>query len=142
LKIVLNDATENGVNTNLKYKSKKFIKVTEDADSIYLTPLELNKLAKLDLSNDTTLDVVRDMFVIGCYTGLRFIDYTRVNASHIVDGMLEMKQTKTGNDVVIPIQDDVQRIMDKYNGISPRAISNQRTPKNNRCNDTRNEYGV
>jgi Phage integrase SAM-like domain len=127
LKIILNDATEQGVNTNLKYKSRKFKKVTEPSDSIYLSPLELDKLAKLDLSHNLTLDAVRDMFVIGCYTGLRYSDYTRVNSSHVIDGMIEIKQQKTAKKVVIPIQQDVQRILDKYKGNMPTPISNQRT---------------
>jgi hypothetical protein len=76
IKTILNEATERGINTNLQYKSRKFSVTSENTDAIYLTEAEINKLEALDLCMNKRLESVRDLFVIGCYTGLRFSDWS------------------------------------------------------------------
>lgn len=128
LKVILNEATERGLNTNIQFKSRKFSTTTEQTDSIYLDDKDLNELEKLDLSKNSRLDNVRDLFLIGCYTGLRFSDFSILTPEQINDGYIEIKeQTKTGNPVVIPVHPTVKRIINKYDGKLPKAISNQKT---------------
>lgn len=127
IKSVLNDATERGINTNLAYKSKLFKRVTEKTDSIYLNEVELEALAKLDLSHKKGHEQVRDLFLVGCYTGLRFSDLSRLNAELIKDDFIEITQQKTSEPVVIPVHPKVKQILDKYDGQLPKAISNQKT---------------
>jgi integrase len=127
LKSILNEATERGLNKNLQYKSKKFSTTREQTDSIYLNDKELKEIEHLDLSNKPRLDNVRDLFLIGCYTGLRFSDFSILKTEQMKDEFIEIKeQTKTGNPVVIPIHQIVKKIVNKYNGELPRAISNQK----------------
>jgi site-specific recombinase XerD len=127
LKTILNEATDRGINSNLQFKAKKFSTTSETTDSIYLTESELKEIGELDLSNKTRLEAVRDLFLVGCYTGLRFSDFSILKPDQMKDGFIEIKeQTKTGNPVVIPIHSEVSRIVAKYNGELPRAISNQR----------------
>ena len=127
IKLVLNDATERGVNTNLSFKSKRFVTVREKSDSIYLKENEIKEIETLDLSNDTKLERVRDLFLIGCNTGLRYSDYSILKPEQIKDGFIETTQIKTGEPVVIPIHPTVKRIIEKYNGVLPLSISNQKT---------------
>jgi integrase len=127
LKSILNEATERGLNKNLQYKSKKFSTTREQTDSIYLSEKELKEVEDVNLSNNSRLDNVRDLFLIGCYTGLRFSDFSILKTEQMKDGFIEIKeQTKTGNPVVIPIHQVVKKIVNKYNGELPRAISNQK----------------
>lgn len=126
IKTILNEATERGINNNLQYKSRKFSVTSENTDAIYLNEEELNKLEALDLSTNNRLDSVRDLFLIGSYTGLRFSDWASLTPERIKDGFIEVTQTKTGNPIVIPVHSTVQRILDKYNGQLPRLISNQK----------------
>ena len=127
LKSILNEATERGVNNNFQYKSKKFSTTREQTDSIYLSEKELKDIEDLDLSNNPRLDNVRDLFLIGCYTGLRFSDFSILKSEQMKDGFIEIKkQTKTSNPVVIPIHQVVNRIVEKYNRELPRSISNQK----------------
>ena len=70
IKIFLNEATERGYNQNLEYKKKKFKVTKEDSDSIYLNLKELDSFYKLKLESISNLDKVRDLFLVGCYTGL------------------------------------------------------------------------
>jgi integrase len=127
IKMIMNDATERGINTNLSYKSKRFITIREKSDNIYLNENEIEEIENLDLSNDTRLERVRDLFLIGCYTGLRYSDYSILQPEQMKDGFIETTQIKTGDPVAIPIHPTVKRIVEKYNSILPASISNQNT---------------
>ena len=85
IKVYLNDATDKGVNKNLSFKNKKFSAVTEKSDSIYLNDKELLKLFRLNLRSNRTYENVRVLFLIGCYTGLRYSDYSILSKDHIID---------------------------------------------------------
>ncbi len=126
LKSLLNEATEKGINTNLKYKSHRFKAFTETADAIYLNEAELQKLYKLDLSNYSKLEKVRDLFLIGCYSGLRFGDFNTIKPELIKDGFLHIEQHKTQGKIIIPLHRIVIEILEKYEGILPKPISNQK----------------
>lgn len=126
IKLIMNDATERGLNTNLDFKSKRFITIREKVDSIYLNEKELLAMGSLDLSNEPRLEKVRDMFLIGCYTGLRFSDFSTLNPNDIENDMIRIIQQKVKQPVIVPIHDKVKEIVLKYNGVLPKAISNQK----------------
>ena len=129
IKLIMNEATEAGYNTNLAFRSKKFVVLREDAQNVYLTEDELRKIEGLDLSISPRLDRVRDMFLVGCHTGLRFSDFSILKPNQIKDGFIETTQIKTGGAVVIPVHDVVKNILAKYNGQLPQAITNQKFNK-------------
>jgi integrase len=104
----------------------KFKIITEETDSIYLNQDELKLLYDLDLSNNKRLESVRDIFLIGAWTGLRFSDLHQVTLNNIVDNLIKIKQTKTGKDVVIPLHPIVKAILAKYNNKLPKILSNQK----------------
>jgi integrase len=130
LKTIMNAATEDGYNINLDYQKKKFRVVTEETDKIYLTEDELLKLYELDLSNNKRLDPVKDLFIIGAYTGLRFGDMEKLTGENFIlsDKMNYLKITtqKTDINVMIPLKDIILSIYNKYEGKLPRCISNQK----------------
>ncbi|WP_081661787.1 site-specific integrase [Gillisia sp. JM1] len=125
LKTVLNEATDQGYNTNKTYKSKNFKVLKEDVDNIYLNELELKILLDLDLSDDKKLEKVRDLFIVGCYTGVRFSDLGQLNHQNIKGEMIYIKAQKTGKDLVIPILGETRAIIDKYDGYLPKPFTNQ-----------------
>lgn len=131
LKAFLNEATERGINKNLAYKSRRFKVPSEETDAIYLSVEELNRLYRLDLSDNPRLERVRDSLIVGCWTGLRFGDLSRISPQDFgedVDGKyIEIETRKTGGVVVIPVHPMVDSIRKRYigktlNGL-PRAIS-------------------
>ncbi|MFN3382067.1 MAG: site-specific integrase, partial [Runella zeae] len=126
LKVFLNEATAKGINTKSDYKSRRFKVVKENADSIYLSEKELQSLYEFDLSKNTRLERVRDLFIVGCWTGLRFSDLVSISPEHVRQGIITIEQSKTGFKVIIPCHPIVRAIMDKYKGSLPRAISNQK----------------
>ncbi len=130
LKLFLNEATERGYNTNLEYKSRKFTIKKEETTHIYLTIEELEKISSLNLSKNKRLEKIRDLFLIGCFTGLRFSDFSQLQEKHFKDfegvEVIEVITQKTKQKVVIPVHPKVKRIIQKYDGVLPRSISNQK----------------
>jgi len=128
IKTVLHDATLRGINSNTTFEG--FTVITEETDSIYLDEEEISAIMEADLSQYPHLDRVRDLFLIGCHTGLRFSDYSRITNENIKGRFIEIaKQQKTGKPVVIPVHPVVRSILKKYKGDLPKSISNQKTNK-------------
>ena len=127
LKVFLNEATERGLNTNLDFKKRKFKKLSEDNDKIYLSKEELDLIYKHDFSKKLKLERVRDLFIIGCFTGLRFSDFTQIKSENIIEGnKIKIRTQKTGEIVVIPLHQYVKEILTKYEGRIPRPLTNQK----------------
>ncbi len=130
LKTFLNLATEKGINTNLAYKSRLFKAPQETIDHIFLNDEELDKIHKTDFGEKLYLDRVRDQFLIGCHTGLRFSDFTQLKKENYREtnygSVFNVITYKTDERVIIPIKPIVKGIWDKYNGNLPRPISNQK----------------
>ncbi len=85
------------------------------------------------MSKDPRLDRVLDLFLIGCYTGLRFSDYTQLRPANITYGgtILSVTTQKTRSRVAIPLNANVLAILAKYDrgdgpGVLPPAMSNQK----------------
>lgn len=126
IKTVVNEALELGIVVNPQIKSKKFNVSKEDTENIYLSESELKEIEDLDLSNNQRLDNVRDLFLIGAFTGLRFSDWTQITSDKINNGFIEITQNKTSDSVVIPLHPVVNRILNKYDGVLPKLITNQK----------------
>ena len=125
LKVFLREAFDEGMTTNNIFTHRKFRSINSVADTIYLTPIEIKEILNLDLKTNLKLDRVRDMFIIGCYTGLRFSDIINIKPENINDGMIEITQVKTKEKVAIPMTREVERLLSKYNN-SLHKISNQK----------------
>ncbi len=99
------------------FSIKHIIPERIDIDSIYLTEKELLKLEKLDLLG--SIKICRDLFLIGCETGLRFSDLCSIHKSQIKEGMLEIRPQKTRNStnkrILIPLSKRVITIIKTYN---------------------------
>jgi integrase len=128
LKTFMNSATERGYNSNLFFRSKSFRVITEKSEKIYLRETEIEQLLKLDLAKNPKLDRVRDLFIVGCWTGLRFSDFSNIQPENIKGDFIEITTKKTAEEVVIPIHPIVKKIIKKYSDITknslPPSISN------------------
>lgn len=130
LKVFMDVAFENGLHQNSSYQNKRFKVVSEDTTHVYLEEDELQTIYNLDLSNNKKLESVRDYFVIGCRTGLRFSDFGSLKKKNIIEHngrkFFQIKTVKTGEIVVIPFHAQTSAILEKYNFELPRLISNQK----------------
>jgi site-specific recombinase XerD len=100
----------------------------EETDSIYLTESEILQLLEIKDFDDPIHEQVRDVFVVGCFTAMRFSDYSMIDPSAIRNNRLEFVQKKTGGKVTIPIHPVVNTILKKYDNVLPKV------PKNNEFN--------
>jgi integrase len=125
LKRFLNVATIKGINTNMIFKSGEFKAPDKKVKHITLDEDEINLLYGMDLTG--YLEKARDIFIIGCRTGLRVSDYGKcVDDNVSISGLICIDETdKTGEPVYIPMHWQVKRILDKYNGL-PTLISDQK----------------
>ena len=130
IKTFLSEATERGLNQNVAFKSKRFKVLQEDSDAVYLNEKEVEALGELDLSKHPKLAKVRDLFVVGCWVGLRFSDLREVKSDNFVEDedtrLLRVRAIKTGEEVFIPLHPTVEGILNRYDGHLPRSISNQK----------------
>ena len=106
----------------------------------YLTAEQVRKVEHMSLKG--VEDRVRDAFLIGCYTGLRFSDITTLRDEHLQNGWLTKKMAKTGFMVEIPVADlfggKLLQIVEKYNG----HISNLTKSLGSNCTVNRTLRGI
>ncbi|MGY0391195.1 phage integrase SAM-like domain-containing protein [Bizionia sp. KMM 8389] len=125
---ILNRATEDGVNTFLKYKHREFKVLSEETVSIYLTEKEIDSLYRANLTATPNWELARDIFLIGYYTGQRVSDYNGISKDQIktFDGkrVFEFTQQKTNKKVYVPIHSRVEAIMKaRHNGSPPKSLN-------------------
>lgn len=88
-----------------------FKTMEEQSDAIYLNTQEIETIFKTDLGDYPILESHRDLFVLGCYTGLRFSDFSIIGTGDVRNGMLYKKQEKSDHWVVIPLRGHAEFIL-------------------------------
>jgi len=133
IKAFMNEAVDLGLTSNMQFKNRKFTVSWVDSDAIYLTDKEIANIFKYDFSENKRLDQVRDLFIFGCYVGLRYSDYSNVKSENIItideEKFLKINTQKTGEQVIIPCNPIVLQIFNKYKSNPnqlPKALSNQK----------------
>lgn len=131
LKTVLFDAEQNG--KSIHYQIRGFSTGTTNSEyKVFLSFDELEKIKNITTIN-TDWNIARDWLVIGCYLGQRASDllrmtnrmiYTKTDSEGNSYRFIEIKQQKTGEKVVIPLHDEVETILNKYNGNFPPTFAN------------------
>ncbi len=102
----------------------------------YLTETEIHTLISKPL-HTPRLDLVRDMFVFSCFTGLAYADVKKLSKDDIIIGVdgeqwIKTNRTKNNNTSSIPLLSPALKIINKYkqqqsneNSIIP-VLSNQK----------------
>jgi integrase len=132
LKVFLNEASERGINKTTFYKSKKFKRISMSTDKIYLTDDEILDLYNLELDN-TNEELIKDLFVLSCQTGLRFSDVTNVKKENIISKgqywYINIITQKTKQQLVIPLTDIAKKIVIKHDCNLIIRMNNQSSNK-------------
>ncbi len=115
IRLFMNEATERGYNMHVAYKSKKFTSPAPPLVKIYLTESEIARIQSVPIS-DRTLRTIRDLFIIGCRTGLRFSDLMQLNPGNFIEEkkIVRIETKKTKELVYIPLSPDVKTICRQY----------------------------
>lgn len=93
---------------------------------MYLSISEIDQICKVDLSNNERLQRVRDLFIIGAFTGLRISDFKRLEPSNIQGDTIHIRTQKTGEKVVIPLHYRIEDVLKNNGGNFPTPISDQK----------------
>jgi site-specific recombinase XerD len=124
LKTFLNYCLKNDFITNSSFKEVAVNR--EITNQLALSKEEIQQIADLDLSNRQRLERVRDVFLLGCYTGMRYSDFKRVRASNVTNNLITIREVKDKTKTLeIPMTDKIRAILNKYNLELP-VISEQK----------------
>jgi integrase len=121
LKRLMNEANEDKLTTNQDHKKRDFRVIMEDVDTVYLNENEIKALYKMPIELPAHR-IIRDIFVINCYTGLRHSDWSKVSNEHIHEGNLYVRTKKTNEPVILPIKPLVLKILKRYGTLQVPAI--------------------
>ena len=128
-KTIVGVAERQGLHNNhlaASYLKSPQIREEDKAKEIYLTKDELSALYDMPLEGFE--EQVRDVFLIGCFTALRYSDYSRIKKENIGftnsgTKVIRIKQEKTAGTVVIPILDErLETLLKKYDYNVPEVL--------------------
>jgi integrase len=97
-----------------------------EADIMTLTSEEVTALEQLVLPIGTYLDNARALFLLACYTGLRFSDLVSIQPEHVRGTMLRLTTKKTREIVSVPLQSPALAIVNRLLAGEVHPITNQR----------------
>jgi integrase/recombinase XerD len=131
LRTIISKAFNENLITKQPYKSFKL--VNQKTDRGYLTNQEISAILKIDLSQNKSLERVRDIFLFSVYTGIRFKDAQSLTIHNLFkekkDQLIRFNQLKTGSPISIPLVKQAISIIEKYKDLPERKISGLLLPK-------------
>ena len=134
MKVWLSDAEKDGLIKDPSFH--QFTTKTHDVSNIYLTEDEIRRIYEIDFNSKEVkgqidpkgnIEQTRDLFVIACWTGLRYGDWHDLSKACITDDRMTIPTHKTNKTVVIPLHPYVKAIIEKYNGVLPQSVDKSHT---------------
>ena len=124
LKTFLGYCLEEGHTKNDQFK--KFVVKREVTHQEVLDMNEVKRMYAFDLSENKRLERVRDVFILGCLTGMRYSDYKRIKRENIVNDVIRMREVKDKSKTLeIPLSSWAKEILERYSYNLP-VISEQK----------------
>lgn len=124
-KTFMNWAISHRFTYNDEFKQFKNIKRFK-TDEIALTKEQVDEIYQFDLKKNEKLKRIRDLFVFGCSTGMRYSNYSKVKKNDIVDDFINVIDVKDrSKSLSIPLNRYSREILEKYDYQLPK-ISNQK----------------
>ena len=124
LKTFLGYCLEEGYTKNDQFK--KFVVKREVTYQEVFDMEEVKHLYGFNLSENKRLERVRDVFVLGCLTGMRYSDYKRIQRENVINDVIRIREVKDKSKTLeIPLSGWAKAILEKYNYSLP-LISEQK----------------
>ena len=137
LKVWLNEAARQGLINDETYKSYRSKAV--EVDNIYLTEDEISRLYALDIPSlkskgvidaKSNIEETRDLFIVGCWTGLRQSDLNHLDKAlfdvESDEPTITVVTEKTSEKVKIPMHTYIKELYIKYEGKFPKMCYKSR----------------
>lgn len=136
LKVWLNAAKAEKLFDGEDYK--KYPSKGAEVDNIYLTKDEIERMYRLDIPSliakgeidaKSTIEKTRDLFIIGCWTGLRRSDINKLDGAlfDMEKEEITIVTEKTGEMVQIPMHPFIKELYEKYDGKFPKLTDKANT---------------
>ncbi|NCP52686.1 MAG: site-specific integrase [Flavobacteriales bacterium] len=98
----------------------------------FLTENELNSLEQFHSSIER-LNMIKDLFLFSCYTGISYVDINSLTPDNIIFGIdgnhwINTKRKKTNSFLAIPLLNQAKNLIKKYEGHQRTIISNTLFP--------------
>jgi integrase len=124
-KTFMNWAVLNRYTYKLDFQEFKNIK-KEITDEVALSKEQVVEIFNFDFSNNQKLERVKDLFVFGCFTGMRYSNYSKIKKNDIIDSHIKVRDVKDNRKQLnIPLNDYSSFLLKKYDYRLPE-ISNQK----------------
>ena len=97
----------------------------EPTNAVFLSMNEITRIYYYKFTNQDkrkAKERIRDLFVLGCLTALRYSDYSTLTADNLQDRYIVKRTKKTNVDVKVPAHDYVLEIFKKYEGHIPNGL--------------------
>ena len=94
----------------------------EDTNAVFLSMNEITRIYYYKFEKQDkrrAKERIRDLFVIGCLTALRYSDYSTLTKDNYQNGYIVKRTKKTNVDVKVAAHEYVKEIFAKYNGNIP-----------------------
>ncbi len=114
IKTFLRWAKSRGYHSVTDYE--QFYRDKRTSETIALTLDEVRLLRDFDLSDSPRLARVRDIFLLQCFTGMRYGDLQRLEPKHFDDAsqLIRFTTEKTNTRCVIPITRPLKELLSRY----------------------------
>lgn len=150
LKTIMLAARDLNLHKNTEVLNRSFKADSVDVDSVYLTEERLNVLFEIGSALSVPVDedtkrvlakwkldnimektrkawsAALDVFLVGCWTGQRFSDYSRISSNMIIveNGrkFIEVFQKKTKKTIYVPLIPQVEAILSRNKGVLPKVF--------------------
>ena len=123
LKRFLRWASERGYHTNTSYTRLQWKR--QAPEILTLTLQELSAIEQVPLPAEGYLDNARALFLLACYTGLRYSDLVSIKPEHLRGNTIRLTMHKTREVVTVPLRAEAVPLVARYLSGGLRLISNQ-----------------
>lgn len=142
LRVMMQQAFEQGITTNQEYKKKGFRIKKTPTDEIYLTLKEINEIAKLDLSDG--MAKAQQCFLLQCFTGAAYADIGKIHKGSLTVinevPIISYYRGKTKKMASLPVHPMIKKIMDAREWEPFKPLANQ--PYNRYLKDIAEAAGI
>ncbi len=123
VKVFMKWSSHRGLHTNTYYTRLNWAK--REPDVMTLTTQEVHQLADLALPTGGYLDNARGLFLLSCYTGLRYSDLVSIRKEHVRDNALRLTMHKTRDLVTVPLRPEATALVERMLSGELRPVANQ-----------------
>lgn len=122
----MREALKAGYHNNMVFEQKGFsIKRVKVKNKVRLNRQELQTLLEMDFTTMPRLERVRDLFIIGAYSGQRYSDWRKINRESVFVNekgkeVIKVMTTKTRKSIEIPILIELKNVLEKYDYNLPK----------------------